>query len=280
MNTKSIKLISTISFVGLLSACAGGGGGGGSSSSSSGSGGSGSYWVTSDVKAAWAEGYTGKGVVVNNIDYTPHTNPDGSSHASSTSQIISAIAPDATVANTSITGWTNAMMDAIAGSNARVINLSIGTGGTTSSSPSFYSGTTNAVITKAAGNSGNGVTADQELSNKMLWNSNMQNNTIYVGAIDAKTGNIASYSTAAGAYASRFVVADGQGPTYQGTSYSAPVVAGYAALITQKFPNSTGAQIAQAILDTAIMKPGWDPAVYGRGQANLAGALSPQGKLK
>ena len=278
MNTLSIKLISSISFVGLLSACAGGGGGGSSSSSTT-SGGS-SYWATSEVRAAWAEGYTGKGVLVNNIDYTPHTNPDGASHADTTTQVISAIAPDATVVNTSITGWTNAMMDAIAGSNARVINLSIGTGSVTSSTPSFYSGTTNAVITKAAGNSGNSVTADQELSNKMLWNSNMQGNTIYVGAIDAKTGNIASYSTTAGAYASRFVVADGQGPTYQGTSYSAPVVAGYAALITQKFPNSTGQQIAQAILDTAVLKPGWDPAIYGRGQANLAGALSPQGKLK
>ena len=71
MNTKSIKLISTISFVGLLSACAGGGGG--SSSSSSGSGGGSSYWATSEVRAAWAEGYTGKGIVVNNIDYGGHS---------------------------------------------------------------------------------------------------------------------------------------------------------------------------------------------------------------
>lgn len=277
MNIKSIKLITAISTIGLLTACAGGGGGGGSSSSSS--GGSSSYWATSDVRAAWAEGYTGKGVGVNNIDYAGH-----GSHPNDTSAIISAIAPDATVVNSTIgtspNDWSSAMMGAIAGSNTRVVNLSIGFGTTTTSTPSFDSRSTNAVVTKAAGNLGNSVSADQEYTNKQLWNSNMQGNTIYVGAIDPKTGNIASYSTVAGGYSSRFVVADGAGSGSSGTSYSAPVVAGYAALITQKFPNSTGAQIAQAILDTAIMKPGWDPAVYGRGQANLAGALSPQGKLK
>ncbi|WP_370635184.1 S8 family serine peptidase [Polynucleobacter sp. IMCC 29146] len=94
-------------------------------------------------------------------------------------------------------------------------------------------------------------------------------------------GNIASYSSTAGAAADRFVVDYGTSTTpYSGTSYSAPRVAGYAAIIKQKYPNATGEQIAAAILNTAVLKPGWDPVIYGKGQVDLTAALSSAGGLK
>ena len=78
----------------------------------------------------------------------------------------------------------------------------------------------------------------------------------------------------AGAAADRFVVDYGTSTSsYSGTSYSAPRVAGYAAIIKQKYPNATGAQITSAILNTAVLKSGWSSAIYGKGQVDLTAAL-------
>ena len=53
-----------------------------------------------------------------------------------------------------------------------------------------------------------------------------------------------------------------------------------AAIIKQKYPNATGSQIATAILNTAVLKPGWDPAIYGKGQVDLTAALNYLGAAK
>lgn len=65
---------------------------------------------------------------------------------------------------------------------------------------------------------------------------------------------------------------------YSGTSFSAPLVAGAAALLAQAFPNLTSAQIVNLLLNSATDAgaTGTDN-VYGRGILNIAGAFAPAG---
>ncbi len=65
---------------------------------------------------------------------------------------------------------------------------------------------------------------------------------------------------------------------YNGTSYSAPQIAGAAALLAQAFPNLTGAQIVNLLLTSArdAGAPGTD-ALYGRGILDIGRAFAPAG---
>ena len=72
----------------------------------------------------------------------------------------------------------------------------------------------------------------------------------------------------------------------QGTSFAAPRVAGYAAIIRQKFPNLNAAKTSNIILDTATWNTRWGEkntstqAIYGQGEASLSRALAPVGRLR
>lgn len=107
---------------------------------------------------------------------------------------------------------------------------------------------------------------------------------IFVGAIDVSTGRIKDYSTTAGQMVNDFIVA---GDTIfdareqdNGTSQSAPRVAGAAALMRHRWPSLDGSQLKQLLLQTAedLGAPGPD-AIYGRGRLSLENALSPVGSL-
>ncbi|WP_462137260.1 S8 family serine peptidase [Candidatus Mycalebacterium sp.] len=70
-----------------------------------------------------------------------------------------------------------------------------------------------------------------------------------------------------------------------GTSFSAPRVAGHAALVRHKFPGLTGAQTAKILLDTATTEgifchPSCNVETYGQGRVSIGDALSPIGKLR
>jgi membrane-anchored mycosin MYCP len=76
------------------------------------------------------------------------------------------------------------------------------------------------------------------------------------------------------------VAATGEGVTLfgsdplSGTSYSAPVVSGLAALIRARFPTWTARQVMQRIESTAHHPPaGWDPFV-GNGTVDALAAVS------
>jgi subtilisin family serine protease len=128
-----------------------------------------------------------------------------------------------------------------------------------------------------------------------------------VGALDkngtvASKATIATYSNYAGAntaISDRFVTAYGNMPwttgsvkingsnfgVEQGTSFAAPLVAGYAAVIGQKFPNLDAVKISSIILDTArydtlSCNPNCDVTLYGKGEASLSRALAPVGRLR
>ncbi len=186
----------------------------------------------------------------------------------------------------------------------KVVNLSLGG---TSTNPvinkstyaqqlAFANATTtpDAVFVKAAGNSS--CVASQsncDPMNSVFYNSpQFKSKSLLVGALTQSNGTIASYSNTAGSYADRFVVADGRGiresdGTYaQGTSFAAPRVSGYAAILRQKFPNLNAASTTNVILDTASWNTAWGAksattqAIYGQGEASLSRALAPVGMLR
>ena len=272
----------------FLISCGGGGGSDSSSSSSSSSNaslpaGCCSIYQTAAVQAAYLAGYTGQGSTALNLDWATHTNPDGTSHQTVVNGIIAGSGGVATYATlvpvtpTTYTPpqpygtWTAIVSSTLAAmTSGQIINISAGNSDI--GNISAPTAVPNIVITMAAGNGG-GQTLSESPLNLTIYNSTYKNDLIIVGALGTD-GNIASYSATAGAAADRFVVDYGTSTSsYSGTSYSAPRVAGYAAIIKQKYPNATGAQITSAILNTAVLKSGWSSAIYGKGQVDLTAAL-------
>ena len=62
-----------------------------------------------------------------------------------------------------------------------------------------------------------------------------------------------------------------------GTSFAAPQISGYAAVLGSKFTSATPTQIANRLLDTARTDTinGYDRAIHGRGEASIARAIAP-----
>lgn len=168
---------------------------------------------------------------------------------------------------------------------------------------------TDAVITKAAGN--DRIQAEYEPANWfMAKDSSINPRLLLVGALDRSgslvdPADIAGYSNTAGNdtdISNRFLLASGTIPfgyqsvaingtvtsLFEGTSFAAPRVAGYVAILRSKFPNLTASQSASIMLDTAgyetlrcyKLPQGCDPKIYGKGEANLARALAPVGRLR
>ena len=106
---------------------------------------------------------------------------------------------------------------------------------------------------------------------------------IFVGSLDDGVNTMANYSFIAGDLMNDFIVAHDDvlsAGDMSGTSFAAPRVTGAAALVSHKFPNLAGEQIKQVLLQTAtdLGATGVD-ATFGHGKLNVAGALSPQGTV-
>jgi subtilisin family serine protease len=114
-------------------------------------------------------------------------------------------------------------------------------------------------------------------------------NVIIAGSMDSNRIMAAS-SNKAGTGASRYLTAlgvqvrapDNTGDYFlwSGTSFSAPVISGAAALLASAFPTLTGQQIMEILLSSAddAGAPGTDP-LFGRGILNLDRAFQPLGTL-
>ena len=171
-----------------------------------------------------------------------------------------------------------------------------------------------AVLVKAAANDN----IDAQYEPLVYWLSRNQADVLRLLIVGALTDigttatpvTIAAYSNTAGTdnvIQSRFLTESGKAPfaantnAYNGavlesasnngnygnvgTSYAAPRVAGYAAIVRQKFPNLTGANTADILLataryDTLSCYPNCDKAIYGQGEASLSRALAPVGYLR
>ena len=163
-----------------------------------------------------------------------------------------------------------------------------------------------AVLVKSAGN--DSIDASYEPLN--YWSSQNTDNYSRLLIVGALTGigtpiervSLANYSNKAGADPSiqaRFLTESGTSlfgsvndayngtalTSRVGTSYAAPRVAAYAAMVRQKFPNLTAANTADIMLataryDTLSCYPNCDKAIYGQGEASLSRALAPVGYLR
>lgn len=154
-----------------------------------------------------------------------------------------------------------------------------------------------AVITVAAGNGG-AACANSNLNGcnavavALAFQPQTNTSTIVVGALSGtgSSENIATYSTRAGILADRFILAHGETGFFtgtEGTSFAAPRVAGVAAILKQKYPSLTAAQISNIILLSAEKDINNDgipdftgvSSIFGHGKLSLSRALALAGAI-
>jgi subtilisin family serine protease len=160
----------------------------------------------------------------------------------------------------------------------------------------------NSVIVKAAGNDGDNL-MNYALNYTLLKDSVLKKRTLIVGALKGNT--IAYYSNVPGnnrTAQKRFIMENGDTNfvygyhdydgadlsdknVQQGTSFAAPRISGYVALLRHKFSGLSANHSANILLDTAgyddlQCNPNCDKSVYGQGKANLGKAMSPIGNLR
>jgi subtilisin family serine protease len=129
----------------------------------------------------------------------------------------------------------------------------------------------------------NGTTTSKANADTFIGTSTQYSN--YAGANTAISNRFV-YAYGHDPYPSYGAAFNGTGsPVGQGTSYAAPIVAGYAAIVMQKFPNLDAIKTSSIILDTArydtlACYPSCDPTVWGKGEASLSRALAPVGRLR
>ncbi|AZO11822.1 MULTISPECIES: S8 family serine peptidase [unclassified Mesorhizobium] len=262
-------------------------------------------WMSPDVGAAWAAGYKGKGVTITVVDdFSSSSRFSGNlglgtqyqRHGEWTREEASMIAPLATIKSKDFS--TNSAVTLAPGLN--VLNLSYGmyakAGYSVSqirwspeeSSIISYATNGKAVVAKAAGNDSvavGGITGGQQdyLDIALVGKAS----AIFVGALStngttANPAQLAWYSNYAGSnplVQSHFLVVgvDGSKTGLYGTSFAAPIIAGYAAIIGSKFTSATATQITNDLLKTARTDTlaNYNPSIYGKGEASLSRALAP-----
>ena len=188
---------------------------------------------------------------------------------------------------------------------ARVVNISLGgAGGASATLRAAINRATQVgiIIVASAGNEGNDAVPAFDPNNPspfaqaLLANGN---GLVIIAASVDDQGVISNFSNKAGVSQASVLSALGQGicceyrddaiyrfdqngqtitRVFNGTSFSAPQIAGAAALLAQAFPNLTGSQIVNLLLTSArdAGDPGTD-AIYGRGILDIARAFAPSG---
>ena len=263
-------------------------------------------WMSPDVGAAWSAGYKGQGVTITVVDdFSSASRFSGNlglgtqyqRHGEWTREESSLLAPRATMKSKDFS--TSSSVPLSYGLN--VLNLSygmyakagygVGNIGWSNEESSIiaYATNGNAVISKAAGNDAIPVgsvnsSGQQDYLDLALIG---KQSAIFVGSLNnnGTTTNGASmawYSNTAGSNTSvqsHFLVVGVSGSTtgLYGTSFAAPIISGYAAIIGSKFPQATPTDITNRLLNTArtdtLLK--YTPAIYGKGEASLSRALAP-----
>ncbi|OJY65965.1 MAG: hypothetical protein BGP16_06040 [Sphingobium sp. 66-54] len=177
---------------------------------------------------------------------------------------------------------------------ARVVNISLGGGAAPAHLLQAVSRATAAgtIIVISAGNNPDGeapLTAPDELaqsiadpaySHGLVLIAPSVNDNDTVSNFSAGVSGFEGVSIAALGNRVRAFDHTGDAFLFSGTSFSAPQVAGAAALLAQAFPNLTSRQIVELLLSSArdVGAPGAD-ARYGVGILDVAAAFAPRGTL-
>lgn len=263
-------------------------------------------WMSPDVADAWAKGYKGQRTTITFVDdFTSGSRFTGNlgtgslllRHGEWTRLEGSMIAPLATLKSQSFYSGTTVNL----ASGLNVLNLSYAmyARGTYNlnqlawsaqeSSIINYARNGRAIVVKAAGNDGIAIGSSNAAGNKDFLNLALvgTQSAIYVGALttNGTTSNpasLASYSNRAGtntAVQSHFLVVgvDSSKTGLAGTSFAAPIISGYAAVLGSKFTSATPTQITNQLLNTARKDTllNYNAATYGMGEASLSRALAP-----
>lgn len=263
-------------------------------------------WMSSEVGDAWSQGYKGQGVNIKVVDdFSSSSRYSGNfgdglkllRHGEWTLKEASMIAPAATISTQDFS--TGSRVSLARGLN--VLNLSYGmyaASGFTSSQIGWsaqeqsiisYAQNGNAVISKAAGNDAVPIGSANASGNVDYLNVALKGaqSAIYVGALNSNgtttaPATLASYSNRAGldtTVQNHFLVVgvDGAKTGLYGTSFAAPIVTGYAAILGSKFTSATATTITNQLLNTARQDTisNYDPSIHGRGEASITRALAP-----
>lgn len=268
-------------------------------------------WMHSDVGAAWSSGYTGKGTSIHVVDTFSASGPQYRSnmlganspaigtHGAWTATQAQMIAPDASVyvrdfssnrsAVSLIPGQLNIVntsysLMAPSGYSLNRIGFS-----TMDKSIIDHAKAGRAVVVKSAGN--NAVNVGSSTSAKTTDYLSLAladaPSAIIVGALNkngttTNKASLASYSNKAGTNVklqNKFLTVgvDSSAIGLAGTSFAAPIVSGYAAILGSKFTTATPTKITSQLLATARTDTihNYQPSVHGRGEASLSRALAP-----
>ncbi len=226
-------------------------------------------WMNTDVGSAWSQGYKGQGTTIIDVDDFSSTNKfsgnfNGTSknqrHGEWTREEISLIAPSAKI--TSIDFNTSNSAVPLSKTGLNVINASYGlfaksgysasqiNFGTLQNSVINNAKNGTAIISKAAGNYAVAVNGSYNGNTDYL-NLALKGapTAIYVGALNTNgsttnKATLASYSNYAGSDTTiqkQFLVVgvEGSKTGLYGTSFAAPIISGYAAILGSKFTTAT-----------------------------------------
>jgi subtilisin family serine protease len=262
-------------------------------------------WMSPEIGDAWRSGYKGQGVTITFVDDFNSASKFGGDfgtgkqvlrHGEWTRLEGSLIAPSAAIVSQD---FTSGRAVALA-RGLNVINLSyamyanagykasqISWGSQEGSIINYAAGS--AVISKAAGNDSVAVGAANSSGQVDYLNLALvgKSSAIFVGALNSngttsQLASLASYSNKAGNNAlvqNNFLTVGvaGNKTGLYGTSFAAPIVAGYAAVIGSKFTGATPTDVTNRLLNTARKDTlmNYSAAVYGRGEASITRALAP-----
>lgn len=188
---------------------------------------------------------------------------------------------------------------------ARVINISLG-----GSAPNFTlrqavgrATAAGIIVVVSSGNDGDGTNPDIPPDQPDPFASGLQlvgNGLVIIAGSNNAQGAASGFANKAGDFANAFLTAFGENVCcdynndgtirteprpggnaifgISGTSFSAPQIAGAAALLAQAFPNLSGNQIVTLLLNSATDAgdPGTD-RIFGRGILSISRAFAPQG---
>lgn len=267
-------------------------------------------WMSPDLSAAWKAGYEGQGTTVTMVDEFSGRDPFSGDfngtwqtqlHGLWTTEEVSLIAPDASIIkqNFNIGGTVrlysglNVINASYAMYAASSVPLSSIRWASEESSMIRYAQNGQALIVKAAGNDSVAVGTAVKTGTYAGYVDDFDaaligaQSALFVGALNSNgttlnKASLASYSDTAGSNTTvqaHFLVVgvDGAQTDLYGTSFAAPVISGYAAIIGSKFKTASATAIADDLLSTARKDTlvNYNAATYGQGEASLANALAP-----